>query len=319
VNFSQCLNQALWYKSSPLLQLPHFTERELRACKSITTLEQFMELDELQRRKILSPDKFTVDQLKEVDEFLQRYPKLEVIVDDPCVEGEDEMWIDPFDKKSKPKIHENDRVSLKVTIKASRLKGPNATPCLQNNPAHDGTEWETWWGVVGYPGRDRQRGGEVDAVLDLKKVVLGEKGEDEMVLKFWAPKRRPKETVSIFELELHVMSHCFIGCELRDAKTKTPGVKIRLAIHDCSAAQAPEVKYFDSSDSDIEDDEDEPSEDEDSDDEKGKAEPEPPKAIKAEKDQGNAEAEASAEDDREPSVSKEDFIRNTADDGDLVD
>jgi len=78
VNFSQCLNQALWYKSSPLLQLPHFTERELRACKSITTLEQFMELDELQRRKILSPDKFTVDQLKEVDEFLQRYPKLEV-------------------------------------------------------------------------------------------------------------------------------------------------------------------------------------------------------------------------------------------------
>jgi len=57
-----------------------------------------MELDELQRRKILSPDKFTVDQLKEVDEFLQRYPKLEVIVDDPCVEGEDEMWIDPFDK-----------------------------------------------------------------------------------------------------------------------------------------------------------------------------------------------------------------------------
>ncbi len=51
---------------------------QLRACKSITTLEQFMELDELQRRKILSPDKFTVDQLKEVDEFLQRYPKLEV-------------------------------------------------------------------------------------------------------------------------------------------------------------------------------------------------------------------------------------------------
>ena len=38
-----------------------------------------MELDELQRRKILSPDKFTVDQLKEVDEFLQRYPKLEVL------------------------------------------------------------------------------------------------------------------------------------------------------------------------------------------------------------------------------------------------
>lgn len=29
VNFSQCLNQALWYKSSPLLQLPHFTEREV--------------------------------------------------------------------------------------------------------------------------------------------------------------------------------------------------------------------------------------------------------------------------------------------------
>ena len=121
---------------------------------------------------------------------------------------------------------------MQVTIKASRLKGPNATPCLQNNPAHDGTEWETWWGVIGYPGRDRQRGGEVcpqscshtprrlrsrvhayvrthasldsvcggrqvDAVLDLKKVVLGEKGEDEMVLKFWAPKRRPKETVRL--------------------------------------------------------------------------------------------------------------------------
>ncbi len=40
-------------------------------------------------------------------------------------------------------------------------------------------------------------GRQVDAVLDLKKVVLGEKGEDEMVLKFWAPKRRPKETVRL--------------------------------------------------------------------------------------------------------------------------
>ena len=43
-----------------------------------------MELDELQRRKILSPDKFTVDQLKEVDEFLQRYPKLEVGAAQSC-------------------------------------------------------------------------------------------------------------------------------------------------------------------------------------------------------------------------------------------
>jgi len=324
VHFSQCLNQALWHKSSPLLQLPHITERELKYCKTITTLEQFMELDELARRKIFSPDKFTVDQLNEVNEFLDRYPKLEVIVDDPMVEGEDETWLDPTDKKVKPKIHENDRVSLKVTIKATRRKGANATPCLYNNPAHDGTEWETWWGVIGYPGRDRQRGGEVDAVLDLKKLVLGEKVEDEMILKFWAPRRRPKETVSYFELELHVMSHCYIGCELRDPKTRTSGIKLRLAVHDAAVAEAAEVKYFDSSDSDDEDFADEPSEDEDSDDEKDKTEPEPEplKAIKAaEKDKSSAEAPASAEADSEP-FSKEDFARNAAaadDVGEIVD
>ena len=38
VNFSQCLNQALWYKSSPLLQLPHFTEREVSASRIVARM-----------------------------------------------------------------------------------------------------------------------------------------------------------------------------------------------------------------------------------------------------------------------------------------
>ena len=109
----------------------------------------------------------------------------------------------------------------------------------------------------------------VDAVLGLKKLQVGESGEGEVTMRFGAPRRRPKEDISIFELELHVMCNCYIGCDLRDKKANTPGQKVKVAVHDGTLPMPPEVKYLDSDDeSEIEDpptDDDDEDDDSDSD------------------------------------------------------
>jgi len=74
VDLMQWLTQATWSADHPLQQLPHFSEKDARACmkKRIGTLEAFRRAPMSKKKKICPA--FTDEQWKDIEEVLARFP-----------------------------------------------------------------------------------------------------------------------------------------------------------------------------------------------------------------------------------------------------
>lgn len=136
ISVTQCVIQALDEKSSPFLQIPHFTEREVRYCTSarapvIRTIYDFMKLDMDVQRMILRD--FTAQQYLDVKAFLDRFPLANLEVSDPVVEGEED-----------PTVHAGDTVTIRVKLTIMRRSGSVFSPHTPNLPFRKEEAWWIW-------------------------------------------------------------------------------------------------------------------------------------------------------------------------------
>lgn len=133
LHLTQCVYQALDEKSSPLLQIPHFTEREVRSCTTryggTKSVYDLVRMDMSDLRKLLRD--LTDSQLLDVKSFLDRFPSASLQVEPPCVEGEDD-----------PSVHEGDTVTVRVTLRVLRRSGSAFSPHVPRLPYR---KEEVWW------------------------------------------------------------------------------------------------------------------------------------------------------------------------------
>lgn len=136
LSLTQCVIQALDEKSSPFLQIPHFTEREVKYCTSsrvptVRSIYDFMKLDMEAQRKVLRD--FTDQQYLDVKAFLDRFPLATLDVSDPVVEGEDD-----------PTVHAGDTVTIRAKLTVLRRSGSVFSPHTPNLPFRKEEAWWLW-------------------------------------------------------------------------------------------------------------------------------------------------------------------------------
>lgn len=111
IEFSQHLTQGLWFHSNPLLQLPHFDQREVKAISHKLSktpgslVEKAKELGPEKRREALHG--LSEEQHADIDLFLQHFPDVELSYD-ARVEDEDD-------------VREGDVLNLTVTVTRKHL------------------------------------------------------------------------------------------------------------------------------------------------------------------------------------------------------
>mmetsp|Transcript_10625 Transcript_10625/g.18232 ORF Transcript_10625/g.18232 Transcript_10625/m.18232 type:complete len:728 (-) Transcript_10625:72-2255(-) len=151
---TQMLCQAVNEKDSPLLQIPYFTETEIKYCSSrknkISTVLEFAALDLDARKQILRG--FTPEQWKDLEEFLARYPDPLIEPGEPYVEEENDQ-----------EVHEGDAASIDIKLAIRRKKGSVLSPCTWRLPHQ---KEEVWWIIFG----DQQR----DVILGAKRLTYQE-------------------------------------------------------------------------------------------------------------------------------------------------
>lgn len=133
IGMQQCLIQGLDEKVSPLLQIPHFTEQEVKYCFSsrnaVRTIYDFMKLETEDQRKLLRG--FSDDQFLDVQAFCSRYPSANLDVSEAYVEEEEDS-----------SVHAGDTVTVKAKLTVMRRSGSAFSPHTPNVPYR---KEEVWW------------------------------------------------------------------------------------------------------------------------------------------------------------------------------
>lgn len=136
ISLAQCIIQAIDEKSSPFLQIPHFTERDVKHCMTsrspiVRSIYDLMKLDMDEQRKLLRG--FTDDQYLDVKAFLDRYPSASLEVSNPFVEGEED-----------PTVHAGDTVTVRAKLTIMRRSGSAFSPHTPNLPFRKEEAWWIW-------------------------------------------------------------------------------------------------------------------------------------------------------------------------------
>lgn len=133
LQLTQCVYQALDEKSSPLLQIPHFTQREIRFCTNrngvTKSIYDIMRMDINDLTRMLR--EFSNAQLLDVKAFCDRFPVATLEVENPKVVGEDDS-----------SVHEGDTVTVRTTLRILRRSGSAFSPCVRRLPYK---KQEVWW------------------------------------------------------------------------------------------------------------------------------------------------------------------------------
>jgi DnaJ domain/Sec63 Brl domain len=134
ISVSQCLIQAMDKADSPLLQIPHFTEREVKFCTgsrtaASKTVYEFIRQDLEAQRALLRA--FSDAEFADVQAFCQRYPLAMLSMEAPVVEGEDD-----------PTVHTRDTVTVRARLTVMRRAGSVYSPHTPNLPHKKA---EVWW------------------------------------------------------------------------------------------------------------------------------------------------------------------------------
>jgi translocation protein SEC63 len=262
---SQCVIQGIDKDDSPLLQVPGFTEREVRYCNSsrvnaCRTVYEFMRLEMSVQRSLLRG--FTDEQFLDVVAFCDRYPQALLEVQDPVVEDEEDTT-----------VHANDTVSVRAKLTVMRRTGSVFSPHTPNLPEK---KHEVWWVSLSdqrllCPIEVRRlmpkdaRGHDPDS-----KPAVSTDGSDELAkdprvtvydlkFEFSAPRE------GSYTLELSAAVDCYVGCN----RSKTVKMEVKAPVEPDVSLNA---RYFDTDDESEDADDgssDEESEEDDEEDESG--------------------------------------------------
>lgn len=191
IEFGQYMTQAVWGKDSPLLQIPHFTEKEVRKCLErdsadagvVNTVQAYRELPEAEKEGL---DEFTATQKNDVKQYLDKiFPNILI---------ESRVFVDDDEDSN---IYENDLVTIEVTITRQNLE-PGEKVGLVHAPLFPFPKMEAWWIILG-----QLKGGKtisIEKVGNPSRTVVHN-------IKFLAP---PKGE---YEFDLIVKSNGYIACD----------------------------------------------------------------------------------------------------------
>jgi translocation protein SEC63 len=276
VQFGQYIAQGLWTKDSTLLQLPHFTETEVKLCdkaeEPIKTIKQFMELSDEEKDQTAML-KFTDEQKQDVIKCCSILPDIEVTT---------KVFVDDDEDGQ---IYEGDLTTVQVTLTRNNLKeGKRAG--LVHAPGFPFPKQEAWWIILGTKGSN---------IINIAKVIDPKRVVDHKI-KFLAPKE------GTYEFDLWILSNAYLGLDQKlavELKTLDAAALPEYKIHPDDAALDDEPTLFEEMlNANVEEDSD--SEEEDSDDEseeEGIKELSPAEAKKLELKNARRKAAAAGGDD----------------------
>jgi len=249
INFGQYMSQAMWIKDSELLQLPHFTETEVKHCEkgkgaaSAKTIKDYLLVPDSSKKGLAD---MTEDQKADVLRFCSLIPDIGV---------ETKVFTDDDEDGA---VYEGDLVTVQVTITRKHLK-EGGSAGLVHSPYFPFPKNEAWWVIMG------TREGKiisVEKVIDPARVV-------EHKIKFLAPRQ------GNYEFDLWVKSNAYIGLDQKISvklASKDPSTLPEYVVHPDDAELDDEPTLFEEmlnanveEDSDSDDD----SDDEDDDNKKG--------------------------------------------------
>jgi len=241
IEFGQYMTQAMWVKDSSLLQLPHFTQEEVKHCnkgkgKASNVLE-YRDIPDDQKKGMAN---FTDEKKEDVKKYLKMLPDISV---------ETKVFVDDDEDD---KVYEGDLCTIRVIITRNNLeKGEKAG--LVHAPHFPYPKQEAWWIMLG------TREGKI---VHIEKVgnpnrIFGHE------IKFLAPR------VGEYEFDLIVKSNAYVGLDQQHKVSLTTldnAVLPEYKIHPDDAQLDDEPTLFeeilnanieqDDSDSDDSDDED---------------------------------------------------------------
>lgn len=188
IRFSQFVAQAMWTKDSELLQLPHFTENEVKHCiaKHIT---EYMKVPNGQKKGLKD---FTEEQKQDVFKTCELFPNMSV---------ESKVYVDDDEDD---KVYEGDLCTVQVTLTRNNLADGEKAG-LVHAPRFPYPRREAWWIALG---TKEGKIISIDKITNPNKVV-------EHKIKFLAPR------VGTYEFDLYVMSNAYVGFDHKDSVSLT--------------------------------------------------------------------------------------------------
>lgn len=226
IKLSQCIIQGLWHSDHSLLQLPHFTEAEVKhvakgAKVQAKTLSEYLRVEDAEKKGLA---KLTEEEKQDVFKACKLLPRIKVDLK-LFVEEENESESvheddEPSTEVAKTEgaavavsgdvIYEQDLVTLRVTITRENLEDGETAPPV-HAPLFPRPMRESWWVMlVDQPkvlAKDRDAAppqGNIHAVekiTDQSKVVVHD-------LRFMAP---PK--AGDYSMDLYLYSDCYMGLD----------------------------------------------------------------------------------------------------------
>lgn len=217
IQFGQLITQACWVKDNSLLQLPHFTVKEVNKAGDIT-LKSFlsMEEDDAKVKKMMK----ALDETQKNDVMKCRslIPKISVNTKIFVDDDEDD------------KVYEGDLCTVQVKVNRNNLnEGEKAG--LVHAPHFPFPKQEAWWIILGT---------KEGKIIDIKKVAKPQK-EFTHDIKFLAPR------VGKYKFDLHVLSNSYIGIDQKMAvelETLDPSALPEYKIHPDDAELDDEPTLF---------------------------------------------------------------------------
>merc|ERR1712032_955141 len=187
IEFGQYLTQAIWVKDSTLLQLPHFTNVEVKHAQKgkgkgkTTNVLDYKALDDNQKKGMAD---FTDEQKQDVFKYLKMIPDITV---------DTKVFVDDDEDDN---VYEGDLCTVRVVLTRNNLeKGQKAG--LVHAPRFPFPKMEAWWIILGT---------KEGKIIHIEKVGDPERVVDHNI-KFLAPR------VGDYEFDLFVKSNAYVGLD----------------------------------------------------------------------------------------------------------
>lgn len=239
ITFGQYIAQAIWIKDSSLLQLPHFTDNEVKICETgkkgtiVKTISEFISSE---------PKKGMTDFTQEQKDDVMKCCKLL-----PNVTVTSKVFVDDDEDD---KVYEGDLCTVQVTI--TRDNPEKAT--IAHAPKFPYPKQEAWWIILG------TREGKM---ISIQKVTNSEPRFSHKI-KFLAPRQ------GTYEFDLYVKSSAYFDFDQKHKVKLTTldnSVLPEYVIHPDDANLEEEPTLFeDLMNANVEEDSDDESDDDDDDD-----------------------------------------------------
>jgi len=185
IKFGQYVTQACWGSDVDLLQLPHFTENEIKHIvtgkKAVKTIEKYIAIPNEEKRGLAD---MTEEQKKDVFKCSSIIPNITV---------EQKIFVDDDEDD---KVYENDLLTVQVKITRNNLnEGEKAG--LVHAPYFPFPKQEAWWIILGT---------KEGKIISIDKVANPDR-EFTHDIKFLAPRQ------GSYKFDLHVMNNAYIGID----------------------------------------------------------------------------------------------------------